>query len=243
MEVHSFGDRGNPPLILLHGIGAGHRLWLRQIEHFKQTHFVLAPDIPGFTGAPIANPPDIPDIANRLTAELDLQTLSPVSLCGISAGASVALAMAAQLGSGVSRLIVSAPQVRPPRFMLGLQVAICALMPEKTLIATASGALRCDPEIATAAAEDCSALGKHGLLAAMNALKVMDLRPELSRITAPTFVFCGAKDPVNLPAARAITAALGNAELSIAPGAGHLWNVQLWAQFNDAIADALSVPV
>jgi pimeloyl-ACP methyl ester carboxylesterase len=241
MEVHSFGDRVNPPLVLLHGIGAGHRMWLRQIERFKQSHFILAPDIPGFTGTPIANPPDIPDIANRLTAELDLQTLSPVSLCGISAGASVALAMAARLGSGVSRLIVSAPQVQPPRFMLGLQIAICKLMPEKTLIATASGALRSDPEIAAAAAEDCNALGKRGMLAAMNALKVMDLRSELPGITAPTSVFCGEKDPVNLPAARAIAAALGNATLSIAPGAGHLWNVQLPAQFNDALADALSV--
>ena len=243
MEVHSFGDRSNPPLILVHGIGAGHRLWLRQIERFKQTHFILAPDVPGFTGAPVANPPDIPDIANRLTAELDLQSLGPVALCGISAGASVALAIAARLASGVSRLILSAPQVRPPRFTLGLQIAICGLMPEKTLIATVSGALRSDPEIATAAAEDCKALGKRGLLAAMNALKVMDLRSELSRITALTSVFCGEKDRVNLPAARAITAALGNARLTIAPGAGHLWNVQLPVQFNEALADALSAPV
>jgi 3-oxoadipate enol-lactonase len=243
MEVHSFGHRGNPPLVLLHGIGAGHRLWLRQIERFKQTHFVLAPDMLGLTGSAVSGAPDIRDVASRLTAELDLQTLGPVSLCGISAGASVALAMAARLGSGVNRLIVSAPQVRPPRFMLSLQIAICTLMPEATLIATASGALRSDPQIATAAAEDCSALGKRGLLAAMNALKVMDLRPELSRITAPTSVFCGEKDRVNLPAARAITTALGNAKLSIAPGAGHLWNVQAPAQFNEALADALSEPI
>jgi 3-oxoadipate enol-lactonase len=243
MEVHSFGHRGNPPLILLHGIGPGHRLWLRQIERFKQTHFVLAPDVPGFTGIPVTNAPDIRDIARRLTAQLDLHTLGPVALCGISAGASVALATAAHLGSGVSRLVVSAPQVRPPRFMLGLQIAICKLMPEATLIATATGTLRSDPQIATAAAEDCSALGKRGLLAAMNALKVMDLRLELPSITAPTFVFCGEKDRVNLPAARAITAALGNAKLSIAPGAGHLWNVQAPAQFNEALADALSEPI
>jgi len=140
-------------------------------------------------------------------------------------------------------LIVSAPQVQPPRFMLNLQIAICKLMPETTLIATASGALRSDPQIAAAAAQDCWALGKRGLLAAMHALKVMDLRPELSRITAPTSVFCGEKDRVNLTAARAITAALGNANLLIAPGAGHLWNVQAPEQFNEALADALSAPV
>jgi 3-oxoadipate enol-lactonase len=243
MEVHSFGHRGNPPLILLHGIGAGHRLWLRQIERFQQTHFVLAPDMPGLTGPAVASAPYIRDVAGRLMTEIDLQALGPVSLCGISAGASVALAMAARLGSGISRLIVSAPQVRPPRFMLNLQIAICKLMPETTLIATASGALRSDPQIAAAAAQDCRALGKRGLLAAMNALKMMDLRPELSRITAPTSVFCGEKDPVNLPAARTIASALGNARLTIAPGAGHLWNVQAPAQFNEALADALCAPI
>jgi 3-oxoadipate enol-lactonase len=243
MEVHSFGHRGNPPLILLHGIGAGHRLWLRQIERFKQTHFVLAPDMPGLTGPAGDSAPDIRDVANHLITALDLQALGPVSVCGISAGASVALATAARLGSGVGRLIVSAPQIQPPRFMLGLQIAICSLMPEATLIATSSGAVRSDPEIAMAAAEDCRALGKRGLLAAMNALKVMDLRPELARITATTSVFCGEKDRVNLPAARAIASALGDARLMIAPGAGHLWNVQAPAQFNGALADALNAPI
>jgi 3-oxoadipate enol-lactonase len=243
MEVHSFGHRGNPPLILLHGVGAGHRLWLRQIDRFKQTHFVLAPDMPGLTGPANDSAPDIRDVASRLITALDLRTLGAASLCGISAGASVALAMAASLGSGVTRLIVSAPQVRAPRLMLNLQIAICSLMPEAMLISTASSAMRSDPEIATAAAEDCKALSKRGLLAAMNALKVMDLRPLLPSITAPTSVFCGDKDPVNLPAARAIASALSDAKLLIAPGAGHLWNVQAPAQFNEALAGALSAPV
>jgi hypothetical protein len=38
---------------LPHGIGAGHRPWLRQIEHFARTHLLLAPDMPGRT-APAA---------------------------------------------------------------------------------------------------------------------------------------------------------------------------------------------
>jgi pimeloyl-ACP methyl ester carboxylesterase len=43
VEIHSFGQHRNPPLILLHGIGAGHRLWLRQIKRLQQNHFVMDP--------------------------------------------------------------------------------------------------------------------------------------------------------------------------------------------------------
>jgi 3-oxoadipate enol-lactonase len=220
MEVHSFGHRRNPPLIFLHGIGVGHRLWLRQIERFQHSHFVMAPDIPGLTRSAVCGGPDIRDIASRLVAELNLQAPDPISLCGISAGASVALALAARLGSRVGRLILSAPQARAPRLVLNLQITVCALIPEATLIGAASRDVRYDHEIAAAAAEDCGTLGKRGLLAAMRALRVMDLRPELPSITAPTWVFCGERDRANLPAARTIATALGDARLCIVNDAG-----------------------
>jgi pimeloyl-ACP methyl ester carboxylesterase len=77
MEVHRFGDRSHPPLVLLHGIGAGHRPWLRQIEHFARTHLVLAPDMSGLTAPAVAPRPDISDIARRLATELSLPALGP----------------------------------------------------------------------------------------------------------------------------------------------------------------------
>jgi len=242
VNLHSFGDRRNPPLILLHGIGAGHRLWLRQIEHFRESYFVVAPELPGFTGPAIAEAPDVFATASRLAVLLGEQTLGPVALCGISAGASVALAVAARMGDGVGRLILSAPQVRAPRFTLGLQVAISAMMPESTLVALGSRAMQHDPAISAAAAEDTAAMGKGGLLAAMRALQRMDLRPALKDITASAWVFCGERDRINLPAARSIAAALRDARLSIVPGAGHLWNVESSARFNEALGNALGAP-
>jgi 3-oxoadipate enol-lactonase len=73
----------------------------------------------------------------------------------------------------------------------------------------------------------------------MRALGRMDIRAELSGIKAPTWVFCGERDRVNLPAARAIAAALSDARLWIAPGAGHLWNVEAPERFNEALGNAL----
>jgi hypothetical protein len=39
VKMHAFGDRRNPVLVFLHGIGTGHRLWLRQIDQFQRSHF------------------------------------------------------------------------------------------------------------------------------------------------------------------------------------------------------------
>jgi 3-oxoadipate enol-lactonase len=234
--MHTFGNRQHPRLLLLHGIGTGHRLWLRQIERFRQTHFVIAPDLPGLT-AGAGGAVSVPAIAQNLSDQLAAERLDEINVCGISAGASVALALCD--GPRIARLVLSAPQVRAPRLMLGLQIAITALLPEKTIINVSKAMLGSDPEIAQAAAEDCRAMGKPGMLAALRALKAFDLRDALPKITTRALILCGDKDPVNLPAARMIAQSLAHARLHVEPGAGHLWNVQLADRFNEVLARAL----
>jgi 3-oxoadipate enol-lactonase len=236
--MHTFGNRQNPKLLLLHGIGTGHRLWLRQIERFRSTHFVIAPDLPGLT-AGACDDISIPAIANNLAGQLATETFDEINVCGISAGASVALAMALCDRPRIARLVLSAPQVRAPRLMLDLQIAVMALMPEKTIIDVSKNMLRSDPEIVQAAAEDCHAMGKPGMLSALRALKALDLREALPKIKAPALILCGEKDPANLPAARTIARSLPHGRLHIEPGAGHLWNVQLADRFNEVLAGAL----
>jgi 3-oxoadipate enol-lactonase len=236
--MHTFGNRKNPTLLLLHGIGTGHRLWLRQVERFQATHFVIAPDLPGLT-AEAGHDVGIPAIAKNLTDHLVSEAFDDINVCGISAGASVALAMALCDRPRIARLVLSAPQVRAPRLMLSLQIAIMALMPEKAIIGVSQRMLSSDPEIAQAAAEDCRAMGKPGMLSALRALKALDLHQALPKINAPALILCGEKDPANLPAARLIARSLPRARLHVEPGAGHLWNVQLADRFNEVLAGAL----
>jgi 3-oxoadipate enol-lactonase len=236
--MNTFGNRQNPKLLLLHGIGTGHRLWLRQIERFQQTHFVIAPDLPGLTaggGGEIS----IPAIAARLADQLAAERFEQINVCGISAGASVALALALCAGPRIARLVLSAPQVRAPRLILGLQMAIMALMPEKTIVGTSQAMVNSDPDISKAAAEDCRAMGKPALLSALRALKALDLRDALPKIKVPALILCGDRDRANLPAARLIAQSLPRGRLHIEPGAGHLWNVQMAERFNDVLAGAL----
>jgi 3-oxoadipate enol-lactonase len=239
--MNTFGNRRNPKLLLLHGIGTGHRLWLRQIERFESTHFVIAPDLPGLTAGEDGEI-GIPAIARHLADRLALEDLDEITVCGISAGASVALALALCDGPRIARLVLSAPQVRAPRLMLNLQIAIMSLMPEKTIINFSQATVGGDPEIAKAAAEDGRAMGKRQMLAALRSLKELDLREALPKIRAAALILCGDRDRANLPAARMIANSLPHARLHIEPGAGHLWNVQMADRFNDVLAGALASP-
>jgi aminoacrylate hydrolase len=38
------GDRRNPPVVLLHGLGGSGRSWGSQVERFAKNHFVVLPD-------------------------------------------------------------------------------------------------------------------------------------------------------------------------------------------------------
>ena len=130
MKLHSFGQPESPALVLLHGIGIGHRLWMRQIECFQPSHFVIAPDIDGLAGRGCPDGTDIGDLAKTLEEAIGSRSLNAVAVCGISAGASLALALAARMRSRLNRLVLSAPHARAPRLAFGLQITICNLLPE-----------------------------------------------------------------------------------------------------------------
>jgi pimeloyl-ACP methyl ester carboxylesterase len=59
------------------------------------------------------------------------------------------------------------------------------------------------------------------------AIQEMDLTPVLDRITAPTLVIAGERDPATPPEhAKRIAAGIPGARLEILPGAAHLANVE-----------------
>jgi pimeloyl-ACP methyl ester carboxylesterase len=126
--------------------------------------------------------------------------------------------------------------------MFGLQIAVCSIFPETLLMKTAARIYEGDCEIAEDALRDCRTLGKAGLLRAMRTLWRLDLRNDLSSVSAPTLIMCGAKDRVNIPAARKIATLIPQAKLHIEPNVGHLWNIENPKRFNSVLADNLAGP-
>ncbi|XVU28122.1 alpha/beta fold hydrolase [Actinoplanes sp. CA-054009] len=204
-----------PALVLLHGAGDDHRMWQPQREGLGQRFRLLRPDLPGYGRSP--GPFSLDGAVDVLHA---LAVDGPVHVCGLSAGAMVGLRWAARHPADVASLILSAVQVRPPRLVMGLQGAVMRLIPAKSF----------------------DGVSKPQLLQTMATLGRADLRDDRGRVRARTLVASGAKDRLNLAAARVAAAGIAGAELRIVPGAGHLWNQEMPELFDRTVAEWARVP-
>jgi pimeloyl-ACP methyl ester carboxylesterase len=82
------GQRGNPPLILLHGSVANSLTWMSDVETFSKSHHVFAVDIIGEAGFSAPNRPsyDSGAYAEWLTELIQNLELVKCSLVGLSLG-------------------------------------------------------------------------------------------------------------------------------------------------------------
>ena len=212
--VETAGDSAATPLMLLHGVGESHKTWNPQVASLSRHFRLFLPDLPGYGRSP--GPFNLDAAVESLHA---LHQGRPLHLCGLSAGAMVALRWAARYPEDVASLIISAVHVRPPRLVMWLQTAVMRLIP--------AGAFGGDEDGVT----------KTTVLQAMGDLRRADLRPDLARVRVPTLVMCGGKDGLNLAASRVAAAGITGAELRIVPGAKHLWNQDLPDLFNRTLVE------
>lgn len=142
---------------------------------------------------------------------------APLSLCGLSLGAVLALHYALDHPERVGSLVLIAPQYRMPKKLLKLQSAVFRCMP--------------------AAAFGETGLKKNDYLSLTDSMLELDLSKGLERIECPVLVLCGEGDRVNRKAARSLTEALPRAQLQIVPGAGHEVNLDAPAELAARLRD------
>jgi 3-oxoadipate enol-lactonase len=216
-----------PSLILLHGLGIGHRMWLPQIEALEDRFHIIAPDLSGFAKSASCGPFTLARAAADVAQLIDEHLGSSAHVCGLSLGAMVALEIAVNRPASVQRLVVSGAQVRPHRALVTVQTLVMGLVPSGRLVSSIAKSIPGErSELKSAAREDLSQTGKHGLLDAINEGGRADFRMTMSRIQSPTVVLCGGRDRVNIGAARLLATTVPNATLKIIPDVGHVWNLE-----------------
>src|SRR5690625_2351613 len=95
MAVHRSGDSG-PGVVLLHNGGTSHTIWRHQIADLATDHRVVAVDLPGFGESPLPpRPIDLADHIELISALIEHEGLSPVSLVGNCMGSAIAAGVAA----------------------------------------------------------------------------------------------------------------------------------------------------
>ena len=225
---------GDPPLVLLHGIGSGAASWAPVLPALSARRRVIAWNLPGYGGAdrlpgPHAGPADH---ADALLGFLDHLGIAQCDLLGHSLGGLLAAYVARKPPGRVRRLVLSSPAggYRVPagaELPAGLAARIADVrelgpvgMAEKR--AANMVGPNTDPAILERVRATMAAVDTEGYAQAVWLLAQGDVAGWAPGITVPTLVVVGTADRVTKPEAVGELAALiPGVSRQLIEGAGH----------------------
>ncbi|MGD1859986.1 MAG: alpha/beta fold hydrolase [Leptolyngbyaceae cyanobacterium] len=124
----ALGNAANEAIVLMHGIGADHRMWQPQMAEFARNGlYVLAPDLLGHGQSSKVQHLELQDWEHQILDLLREHQKETCILVGVSMGGAIALSFAVNHPDRVSRLIVSdtfAELKTPLELALGLSQVV-----------------------------------------------------------------------------------------------------------------------
>jgi 2-hydroxy-6-oxonona-2,4-dienedioate hydrolase len=199
-------------IVFVHGLGLSSRYMVPTASRLSNEFSVAAPDLPGFgRSQKPSHVQSIPEMADALADWMRATGSHPAALVGNSVGCQVAVDLAVRHPQLVSAMILSAPTVDPSARTAAQQVWRLALdgprEPFSLLLL---------------------ALGDYieaGLVRVVGTLRQMlkdRIEDKLPRVTVPTLIVCGERDPI-VPILWATQAAnlLPKGNLVVLPGCPH----------------------
>ncbi|MGA8616154.1 MAG: alpha/beta fold hydrolase [Xanthobacteraceae bacterium] len=247
------------PVVLLHGLACGRRMWFHQIRALRSRFRVIAYDQRGHgeTDAPVdAIDYSAAHLARDLAGVLDALKIERAAIVGFSLGGGPALALAASKPERVSRLVladVGAGADDPVKIesmarRWGALIAqgaadevVCEMLRSELFkVYARRNARRRDHMAALIRATPINGLR-------FTLSEVLAKRKSLFRLTepmksvrVPTLVLVGEHDYVCSKAARLLAQTVPNASLKIIKGSGHMSPLEQPAAFSAALMDFLS---
>ena len=200
------------PVLLVHGLAVSHRYLTPLAVALADHHPVYAPDLPGFgLSAHPAEAYDVPRHADHLAALLAAYRLPPVCVFGHSFGAEVAAALAVRHRHAVRALVLAGPTSDPrARSRTGQLRRLLLDLPRESLWQ------------APVLVRDIADARPRRVWATLSHSVHNRIEDDLTRLTVPTLVLTGARDPIAPPAWRDRTAALVPRVRTVSvPGAAH----------------------
>lgn len=256
----SVTDTGaGPPVVLLHGLGCGRRMWTHQIRALKERFRVIAYDQRGhgLTDAPaVATSYSAGHLARDLIGVLDAFKIERAAVVGFSLGGGPALALAASRPERVSRLVladVGAGADDPVKIEAmarrwvdlirqgNAEELVCEMLRSELFKVYARRNLRRRNHMGAL----IRATPIDGLRFTLS--EVLSKRKSLFRLSgalrsiqAPTLVVVGQLDYVCSKAARLLAQTIPNATLKVIANSGHMAPLEQPASFNAALLEFLS---
>ena len=230
--------------MLSNSLGTTQDLWERQLPEFTRHVRVLTYDHPGHGASALPTQPwTVEAFAHGLIGLLDELEFDRVSVCGVSLGAMVAMALALEEPTRVERLVLTCTSayLGPP----GPWSERAALVRSDGMEAIADAVVgrwftpvlaEDEPETVARFHAMLSATPAEGYARCCEAVGAWDARERIGAITVPVLVVAGADDPATpVEHAEEIAARIAGSQLDVLERAAHLANVERADAFNAAV--------
>lgn len=218
------------PVVLVHGLSASSRWWVRNIPALAQHYRVYLLDLPGFgTMRRFRRRFVLDELSSGIVAWMDALGIKQAHLIGHSMGGYICLRMAARYPERIRRLVLVSPagipHIRSVRgYLLPLLVAI----------------RYCKPAFLPILFSDALRAGPRTLLRATQDLLTKDIRDSLHDVVTPTLLVWGEYDAL-VPAVFGdiLREEINGARLLVLKRAGHVVMFDRAEEFNRAVVGFL----
>jgi 3-oxoadipate enol-lactonase len=248
------GPDGAHVVVLSNSLGTTQELWSRQLPELAERFRVLTYDHPGHGASELPGQPcTVEAFAHGLLGLLDELGLERVSLCGVSLGGMVGMALALEAPERIERLVLACTSayLGPPEGWAE-RARIVRADGIEAIADTVVGRWftaelpREEPETVARFRAMLLATPSEGYARCCEAVATWDARERISAIAAPVLVVAGEDDPATpVEHAELIASRIPGARLHVLERAAHLANVERAEAFTSAVLEHLGqeVPV
>jgi len=239
-----------PTVVLSNSLGATTSMWEAQVADLSRVARVVRYDTRGHGGSPVPDGPySIDDLADDVLALLDRLHLETVHFVGLSLGGMTGMRLAARNPERIDRLVVlcTSPLLEPAQGWLDR----AATVREHGTAAVADAVvarwyteefLTSETERVKAAVATIGSTPPEGYAGCCEAIASMDLRDDLSSISAPTLAIAGADDPATPPSHLELIAnSVQDGRFLVVPESAHLANDEQPGIITPAILEHLGL--
>ena len=237
------GPAGAPVVVLSNSLGATRGMWDPQVPPLAERYRVVTYDTRGHGDSPAPPGPwSLDDLVDDLVALMDEVDAPRAHVVGLSLGGMTAMRLAARDPDRVDRLalLCTSAKTDPQGFLDRAAAArsggTASLAPAVVARWLTPGFAAEHPDLVARLEGMLAAAEDEGYALCCEVLAAMDLREDLSRITAPTLVVAGADDPALPPDhQRLIADGITGAELLEVGPAAHLANLERTLEVTGAL--------
>lgn len=250
VDVHHVvtGRADGPVVVLSNSLGATHAMWDANLQALEEHFRVVRYDTRGHGRSPVPSGPyTIDDLADDVVALLDGLGVEKAHFVGLSLGGMTGMRLAARNPERVDRLVVlcTGPHLTPSSSWTDRAATVRTDGTQAVAEAVVArwftpAYLEAHPDVKAACEATVAATPAEGYAGCCEVIAAMDLRDDLSSITAPTLAIAGEDDPATPPPhLEFIAGAVKDGRLLVVPDAAHLANAQQPDTITPAIVEHL----